>query len=227
MVSKAKQKKTREKVIVESGYLFIATNFLLGIFNIIIGLISGSIAITSDAVHSFIDSVSGLLIIVSEKLSSHKKFDKHRAKIERITTIIIASIIIITGIHIIMECLEKIFTLESPDYSLPVIIILIASIIAKYLLAAHLKNTGHEYKSTVLVASGAETMNDMWISVAVLASAFLYLLTHIDIESYVSIVIAILIIKVGLEFIFPHLTNHHHHHLESNPDHDHCKDHRD
>lgn len=227
MVSKAKQKKTREKVIVESGYLFIATNFLLGIFNIIIGLMSGSIAITSDAVHSFIDSVSGLLIIVSEKLSSYKKFDKHRAKIERITTIIIASIIIITGVHIIIESLEKIFTLESPDYSLPVIIILIASIAAKYLLAAHLKNTGHEYKSTVLVASGAETMNDMWISVAVLTSAFLYLLTHIDIESYVSIVIAILIIKVGLEFFFPHLTNHHHHHLESNPDHDHCKDHRD
>ena len=227
MVSKAKQKKTREKAIVESGYLFIATNFLLGIFNIIIGLISGSIAITSDAVHSFIDSVSGLLIIVSEKLSSHKKFDKHRAKIERITTIIIASIIIITGIHIIMESLEKMFTLESPDYSLPIIIILIASIIAKYLLATHLKNSGHEYKSTVLVASGAETMNDTWISVAVLVSAFLYLLTHIDIESYVSIVIAVLIIKVGLEFIFPHLTNHHHHHLESNPDHDHCKDHRD
>ncbi|MBQ6414572.1 cation diffusion facilitator family transporter [Candidatus Saccharibacteria bacterium] len=226
MSDKTKQKKTRERIIIESGYLFIATNFLLGIFNIIIGIFSGSIAITSDAVHSFIDSVSGVLIIISEKLSSHKKLDKHRAKIERITTIIIASIIIITGIHIIFESFEKIFTLESPDYSLPVIIVLIASIVAKYLLAAHLKNAGHEHKSTVLVASGAETMNDTWISVAVLLSAFLYLITHIDIESYVSIVIAILIIKVGLEFIFPHLTNHHHHHLESNPDHDHCKDHR-
>ena len=227
MADKTKQKKTREKVIVESGYLFIATNFFLVIFNIIIGLVSGSIAITSDAVHSFIDSVSGLLIIISEKLSSHKKFDQHRAKIERITTIIIALIIIVTGIHIIIESLDKIFSLESPDYSLPVIIILIASIAAKYLLAAHLQNAGHGYKSTVLVASGAETMNDTWISVAVLVSAFLYLLTHIDIESYISIVIAVLIIKVGLEFIFPHLTNHHHHHLESNPDHDHCKDHRD
>lgn len=222
MANKTQQKKTRERVIVESGYLFIATNFLLGVFNIVIGLVSGSIAITSDAVHSFIDSVSGLLIIISEKLSSHKKFNQHRAKIERVTTIIIASIIIITGIHIIVESLDKIFSLESPDYSLPVIIILIASIAAKYLLATHLKNAGHEHKSTVLVASGAETMNDTWISVAVLFSALLYLLTHIDIESYVSIVIAVLIIKVGLEFIFPHLTNHHHHHLESNPDHDHC-----
>ena len=227
MVKKSENatKLSRNRIITRSGYLFIATNFFLGVFNIIIGMLAGSIAITSDAIHSFIDSVSGFLIIISEKLASHHKLTEYRAKIERITTIIIALIIIAAGVHIITESFEKIFSLESPDYSLPVIIILIASIIAKYLLATYLKRTGYSLKSTVLVASGAETMNDTWISVAVLASALFYLITHIDIEAYVSLAIALLIIKVGLEFIFPHLSNHHHHHLESNPDHDHCKDH--
>lgn len=215
---------SRNHIITRSGYLFIVTNFLLGILNMAIGLLAGSIAITSDAVHSFIDSITGFLIIISEKLSSYHKLNQYRAKIERLTTIIIALIIIAAGIHIIVESIEKILNPEAPDYSIPTIIVLLISITIKYLLATYLKRTGKANRSTVLIASGAETMNDTWISVAVLCSTLIYLVTKSDIEAYFSIVIAFLIIKVGLEFIFPHLTNHHHHPLESNPDHDHCKD---
>ena len=216
--------KQRSQIIIKSGYLFIATNFLLGFFNIIVGLISGSLAITSDAIHSFIDSISGFLVIISEKLSNHHKLTNHSAKIERITTIAIALIIIIAGIHIIIESIEKFIAPEAPDYNIPTIIVLIASIATKFLLASYLKKAGNECQSTVLIASSAETLNDTWISVAVLVSAIIYLITKIDIEAYISIIIAILIIRVGLEFIFPHLSKHHHHHLESNRDHDHCKE---
>lgn len=221
--TKAKTEKSlRSQAIEKGGYLFIATNFFLGLFNIIVGLLSGSLAITSDAIHSFIDSVSGLLIIISEKLARHQKFSDYRNRIERLTTIAIAIIIIVAGIDIIAESIAKIREPEAPDYSAPTIIVLLASIALKYLLARYLKRSGKEHKSTVLTASGAETMNDTWISVAVLFSAIFYLITKIDIEAYVSLIIAVLIIKVGLEFIFPHLSHHHHHHLESNPDHDHC-----
>ena len=214
--------KKRSKTIVKSGYLFILTNFLLAIFNIAIGLISNSIAIASDAIHSLIDSVSGFLVIISEKLASHKKFSDYRKRIERITTIIIALIIIATGTEIMILSIKNIFTPEEVDYSAPVIIVLIASILAKYGLAFYLKTTGKKIKSQVVLASGAETLNDCWISVAVLISAIIYLIWHINIESYISIIISIIIIKVGLEFIFPHISHHHHHHLESNSDHDHC-----
>ena len=84
--------KSRSKVIVASGYYFILTNFLLGVFNIVVGLLSNSIAIISDAAHSFIDAISGLLVIISEKISNHKKYSEKREKIERITTILIALI---------------------------------------------------------------------------------------------------------------------------------------
>ena len=217
--------KSRSQTIVKSGYLFIATNFFLGIFNIIVGLLSGSLAITSDAIHSFIDSITGFFIIICEKLSNHHKLSEYRKKIERITTVLIAIVIIIAGIDIIIEAIEKILEPEAPDYSIPTIIVLIASIGLKYLLATYLKRTGEREKSTVLTASGAETMNDTWISIAVLFSTCFYLITHIDIEAYISIIIAILIIKVGLEFVFPHLSHHHHHPLESDPDHDHCGKH--
>lgn len=214
--------KSRSKTIIKSGYLFIITNFLLAVFNVIVGLLANSIAIISDATHSLIDAISGILVIVSEKLANHHKFTKHRQKIERGTTIVIAAIIIVAGIEIIIESVEKFSEPETPDYSIATILVLIASIAAKYALAKYLKTTGKKIKSKVVEASGAETMNDTWISIAVLTSAIIYLIWHVDIEAYVSIAISLVIIKVGLEFIFPHLTHHHHHHLESDPDHDHC-----
>lgn len=215
-------KASRSDTILRSGYIFILVNFLLAVFNLMVGLISNSVAIVSDAFHSLIDAASGFLVIVSEKLANHHKLTTHRARIERITTIIIALIIMAVGVHILIESIEKIIEPESVDYSVPVIIVLVASIAAKYLLAHYLKATGHRIKSTVVEASGAETMNDTWISVAVLVSAVIYLIWHIDIEAYVSIVIAVVIFKVGLEFIFPHISHHHHHHLEHDSDHDHC-----
>ena len=214
--------KSRSKTILESGCLFIAINFFLALFNIIIGMLSNSLAIISDAIHSLTDSISGFLIIISEKLANHQKLTGYRFKIERITTIIIALTIILLGIHLIVESIESIITPEEINYSVGTMVVLIASIATKDLLANYLKNTGKKIKSNVLIASGAETMNDAWISIVVLVSAIIYLIWHLNIESYASILIALIIIKTGLEFIFPHISHHHHHHLEQNPDHDHC-----
>ncbi len=214
--------KSRSKTIVNAGYLFILINFLLAVFNLLVGFLSNSLAIASDAIHSLTDSVSGFLIIISEKLANHKKLKNHRVKIERITTIVIALIIIAVGVEIIIASIKNIITPEEVDYSIPTIIVVIASVATKYLLARYLKTTGKAIKSNVLIASGAETLNDTWISVAVLVSALIYVIFKVDISSYISLAISLVIVKVGLEFIFPHLTHHHHHHLEQNPDHDHC-----
>ncbi len=212
-------KDNRSKTIIKSGWFFIGTNFFLAVFNIIVGLISNSLAIISDAAHSLIDAISGFLVIIGEKIASHKKFAEKRQKIERGTTIMIAIIIIFVGIHIVVDAVEKILEPEVVDYSLPTIIVLVASILLKYLLADYLKKTGSRLKSKVLTASGAETMNDTLISVAVLFSAIIYLIWQVDIEAYVSLIISIVIIKIGLEFIFPQISKHHHHHLEKDASH--------
>lgn len=213
----------RSKVVMRAGFWFILTNFLLAGLNVFVGMLSGSIAIMSDAAHSLVDAISGLLIIVSEKIA--RKRDAYREKIERITTILIALIIIAMGVRILIESIEKFMGSEKPDYTVPTFVILIASIVMKLVLAMYLKQKGKLYKSTVLLASSAETLNDTWISVAVLLSAVIYLIWQVDIEAYISAVISLVIVKVGLEFIFPHISHHHHHALELNPDHDHCKKH--
>lgn len=214
--------KSRSSVVIKSGVLFILTNFLLAVINVVVGILAGSLAITSDAIHSLIDSVSGIIVIIGEKLASSKKFGNKRVLIERVSTVIIALIIIAAGVHILIEAIEGIIEPEEVEYSIWTILILVVSIVMKYALAAYLKRTGKRYKSEVLVASGAETMNDTLISVAVLLATIIYMIWQVNVESIISIVIALVIFKVGLEFIFPHMSHHHHHAVDIDPDHDHC-----
>ena len=212
----------RSQIIIKSGYLFVATNFLLAALNLVVGLLAHSLAITSDAAHSLIDAISGFLVVISEKLLKLPKFKGRRDKIERLTTIFIALIILAAGIHIVIEAIEKLQDPAAVDYSLATVIVLVASIGLKLALALYLKKQGTTHRSKVLLASGAETMNDALISVAVLLSIIVYFLTGTNIEAYISLAISLVIFKIGLEFIFPHLSKHHHHPLETNPDHDHC-----
>ena len=209
----------RSKIIIKSGLIFILINFVLAIINVIVGFLSGSIAILSDALHSLIDSVSGFIVVISEKILNNKKYTEKRDRIERITTIIIAIIILLTGVHVLIESIEKIIIPEEVEYTGWTIAILVLSIILKLLLAFYLRRNGKEYKSKVLIASSAETINDTLISVAVLFSVLVYYIWHVDIEAYVSVLVCLVIFKIGLEFLFPKISKHHHHLLESDPSH--------
>ena len=209
----------RSKVIVKSGVIFILVNFLLAVFNLVVGLISGSIAISSDAVHSLIDAISGFIIVGCERLLKYGKFSKSRKKIERIATSIIAMIIIAAGVHISVESVEKIITPDEVEYSIWTVVVLVGSVAAKLWLALYLKNNGKKHNSDVLTASSAETFNDMLISVAVFISILIYMLFKVDVEAYISLGVALIIFKIGFEFLFPDMSHHHHHPLESDHSH--------
>ena len=196
--------------VLQAGFIAIIINLLLAVFKIIVGTISGSLAVMSDAIHGLIDTFSGIIVVVSEKLGSSKKLKKDHEEIEHIGAITIAIIIIAVGIHIFIESIEKIISPEEVEYSIPIIIILSVSIIVKLLLGKYLKNTGEKVKSDTLIASSVETINDSIISGAVLLSAITYLIWNINIEAYISIIIAIIILKFGLELIFPKFFKHHH-----------------
>lgn len=199
-----------QKTVLKAGTIAILTNLLLAIFKIIIGAISNSLAVMSDAIHGLIDTISGIIVIISEKLGSSHKFNKNHEKIEHIGALLIAIIIIIVGIHIFIESIEKIITPEDVEYPAPVIIVLIISIVSKLLLGRYLRITGTKVQSDTLIASSVETINDSIISGTVLLSALIYLIWHINVESYISIIISIIILKLGLGLIFPKLSGQHH-----------------
>lgn len=113
-------KKNREKQIVQVSVLGIITNLILAVIKIIIGSISGSIAIISDAVNNLTDSLSSVITIIGTKLAQKRPDKKHPfgfGRIEYLTSMIIGIIIIVTGFEMIISSVKDIFHPQAVDYN--------------------------------------------------------------------------------------------------------------
>lgn len=75
------------------------------------------------------------------------------------------------------------------------------AIFIKYILGRYEKRQGQRYNSVALAGSGTEAIFGALLSASVFASAIIYLRFNISIEAYVGLLIAIIVIKDGLEMM--------------------------
>ncbi len=194
----------RERVIVRTSVIGILTNVLLAGFKAAVGLLSHSIAVTLDAVNNLSDALSSVITIIGAKLGAKQPDKKHPlgyGRIEYLSSMIVAAIVLYAGITSLVESVKKIITPEPADYSTVSLIIIGAAILAKLILGSFVKKQGEKVHSGALTASGSDALFDAILSASVLLSAIVYLLFGLSLEAYVGVVIAIFIIKAGVEMM--------------------------
>ena len=194
----------REKTIVRTSVVGIITNVLLAAFKAAVGLISNSIAVTLDAVNNLSDALSSVVTIIGAKLGAKAPDKKHPlgyGRIEYLSTMIVAAIVLYAGITSLVESIKKIIHPEEAEYGAVTLIILAVAIIVKLVLGAFVKRRGKKVNSGALIASGSDATFDAILSASVLASAIVYLIWGVSLEAYVGVVIAGFIIKAGIEMM--------------------------
>ena len=191
----------REKTIVRTSVVGIAANLLLVGFKAFVGLVSNSIAVILDAVNNLSDALSSVVTIIGAKLGAKQPDKKHPlgyGRIEYLSSMIVAALVLYAGITSLVESVKKIITPEAADYSAVSIIIISVAVVAKLFLGTYVKKQGKKVNSGALVASGSDALFDAILSASVLASAVVYLLWGVSLEAYVGVLIAGFIIKAGV-----------------------------
>ena len=194
----------REQVIVRTSIIGIAANIFLAAFKAAVGLISHSIAVVLDAVNNLSDALSSVITIIGTKLASRKPDKKHplgHGRIEYLSAMIVAAIVLYAGLTSLVESIKKIIHPETPNYSIVSLIIIASAVIVKLLLGNYVKKKGEEVNSTSLIASGADALFDAILSASVLVSAVIFMIWHISLEAYVGVLISCFIIKSGIEML--------------------------
>jgi len=193
---------SREKTIVHTSLIGIGTNVLLAGFKAVVGTLSNSIAIVLDAVNNLSDAISSVVTIIGTKLSGRSPDRKHplgHGRIEYLTALIVSAIVLYAGLTSAIESVRKIIHPETPEYSTVTLLILAVAIVVKLILGRYYKQKGEETHSASLEASGSDATFDAVLSFSVLASAILFLLTGLNLEAYVGLLISAFIIKAGVE----------------------------
>ena len=194
----------REKTIVKTSIVGIVTNVLLATFKAAVGLISNSIAVVLDAVNNLSDALSSVITIIGAKLANRQPDKKHplgHGRIEYLSSMLVAGLVLYAGITALVESIKKIITPETPDYSWVSLVIIAVAIAAKLLLGRYVKAQGEKVNSGALIASGSDASFDAILSASVLISAIVFMIWSVSLEAYVGVIIALFIIKAGVEMM--------------------------
>lgn len=200
----------RDQVIVRTSVISIGTNLLLAVFKAAVGLLSGSIAVTLDAVNNISDVLSSVITIIGTKLAGRRPDKKHpygHGRIEYLTELIIAVIILYAGVTSMVESVKKIIDPTLPNYSTVSLLIIAVAVVVKILLGRYVKRTGERVNSDSLVASGQDAMLDSLISASTLAAAVIFLLWHVSLEAWLGAVISLVFLKSGGEMVWDTLSD--------------------
>ncbi len=194
----------REKTIVRTSVIGIVTNILLVGFKAFVGFLSNSIAVILDAVNNLSDALSSVVTIIGAKLGAKLPDKKHPlgyGRIEYLSSMIVAALVLYAGITSLVESVKKIIRPEAADYGAVTLVIISVAIVVKLLLGTYVKRQGKKVSSGALEASGSDALFDAILSASVLASAVIYLIWNISLEAYVGALIALFIIKAGIEMM--------------------------
>ncbi|MCI1304746.1 MAG: cation diffusion facilitator family transporter [Lachnospiraceae bacterium] len=194
----------RNSRIIRTSLLGILANVALAVFKAMVGFLTNSIAIVLDAVNNLSDALSSVITIIGTKLAEKKPDKKHplgHGRIEYLTAMIIAVIVLYAGVMSLDESVKKILHPEKAAYTTVSLIIIVVVIGVKILLGRHVKKVGTELKSGSLINSGQDAMLDAVISASTLAAAVIYIATGVGIEAWLGAVIACVIIKAGIDML--------------------------
>lgn len=192
----------RQKTIVRTSVIGIVSNLALVGFKATVGFLSHSIAIVLDAVNNLSDALSSVITIIGARLAGREPDKKHpfgHGRVEYLSSLIIAIIVLYAGVTSLIESVKKILTPETPDYAPVTLLVVGVAVVVKIVLGLYVRKTGIRVNSDSLINSGKDALLDSVISAATLGAALIYIFTGLSLEAYLGAVISVFIIKTGYE----------------------------
>ena len=192
--------KVRSRVGKLSGSVGILCNLLLAAGKLAVGILSGAVSITADAMNNLSDAASSIVTLVGFKLAEKPADSRHpygHARYEYLSGLAVAAMIIVIGFELAKTSVEKIFHPTPIAMSLPLVAVLVGSVLVKLWLSAFNRSLGKKISSQTLLATAADSRNDVIATLAVLAAALLEWLTDWPVDGYMGFAVALFILYSG------------------------------
>ena len=178
----------------------IGCNVLLFLFKLIAGLLSGSIAITADAFNNLSDAAASIATLIGFRMAQQPADRDHpygHARYEYLAGLAVAALILLIGAELGRSSIEKLFAPEATVFSALTAGILLCSILVKLWMSHFFRTLGKHIQSQTLIATAADSRNDVIASLAVLMSCLVEHFWGWKIDGFAGLAVAIFILISG------------------------------
>ena len=184
-----------------AGLTGIVVNALLCAGKLLAGALSGSVSIMADAINNLSDAASSIVTLLGFKLAAKPADDAHpygHQRVEYLAGLTVAALILLIGAELVKSSIQRILHPEAVAFTAVGAAVLLLSIAAKLWLCLFYRKLGKSIRSEALLASAADSRNDVASTAAVLAAyAFAYF-THIQIDGWAGLLVAVFILWSGV-----------------------------
>lgn len=183
-----------------AGAVGIVCNLLLFAGKLLAGILSGSVAVTADAVNNLSDASSSLVTLLGFKLAERPADEEHpygHARIEYISGLVVAALILLIGAELAKSSFSKILHPETVEFSFLTLGVLVGSILVKLWMALFCRKLGRRIDSTTLLATSADSRNDVISTAAVLVGCLVGYFFDVKLDGYIGMAVALFIIWSG------------------------------
>lgn len=185
-----------------SGRVGIGCNLLLFAFKLLVGMASGSVSITADALNNLSDASGSIVTLLGFKVAD-KPADAHHpfghARAEYLSGLAVAVLILFIGLELAKSSVEKILHPEPVLLTGVMALVLLCSIGVKLWMSLFNRKLGKLIRSSALMATAADSRNDCVATAAVLLAAAAEALLDIRIDGFVGLAVAVFILFSGYQ----------------------------
>lgn len=178
----------------------IGLNVLLFLGKYLAGRLSGSIAMTADAFNNLSDAGSSVITLLGFRMAAKKPDPGHpfgHGRIEYLSGVAVSLIIIVVGVQLGLESINKIISPEPVDAGLVPMLVLVASICVKGYMFAYNRGIGRKINSPGMSATAVDSLSDCIATGVVLISMLLARFADVNADGWGGAAVAVFIIFSG------------------------------
>ena len=185
----------------------IIVNIILFVAKFVVGSLFGAISIVGDAVNNLSDAGTQIISLISFRIAAKPADREHpfgHARIEYVTSMIVSFLVMLVGFELLKSSISQIFSPERPDSSPIAIIVLIGSMLCKLWLGLFNRTIGKRIDSSVMRATAADSLSDVFATGAVLIATVLPMIftnMNWNPDAYMGVIVAALIIVAGFRIL--------------------------
>ena len=183
------------------GCVGIGLNLLLFLGKLLAGLVTGSIAVTADAVNNLSDAGSSVVTLLGFKLAAKTPDRDHpfgHGRMEYVSGLVVSMVIILMGTELARSSVEQILRPQPVDFTPLAALILAASIGVKLYMALYNRSVGRRIDSAAMSAAARDSLGDCLATAAVLLGGLAGLIWDVQIDGWCGAAVALFILWSGV-----------------------------
>lgn len=185
-------------------WITLGLNVAVSVAKIVVGKLSGSMAMVADGYHSLTDganNVAGLVITGFAYAPPDEGHPYGHRKFETAATLAIAMALLSVAYHLIAEALERSAATALPEIGPLAWVVMLGTLAVNMFVASYESREGRRLQSSYLIADSAHTRSDIYVTFGVIASFAGARAGVLWMDGLVSIAIALFIAYLGVQIL--------------------------